>query len=271
MKYKIIVLILFSINFIQAQKNQKNAPKVNLRPNELDQTYTPPKNSLFDDDAKKNDYSGTTPVTFKNVISFNPFLLPRSIFALGYERSINDYLGVATSIGYNYKRDWIQTFGSAFYGDEFSINKSNSIISLSDIIANTSFKSGGIYASLELKIYLEGEPFEGSYFGIQTRYNSYVLQFDNQNNNYNFANPSDNNVTIKNSSLLFLWGFSSVKGTAKVPVIHNLYTGVGIRNTTYDSYTTNNDNTTTIYTKSNSRESVSGLSFVLGYTFGFGL
>lgn len=281
MKQIILVVFTLTVGCLFGQnKNQKNTGATNLKPNDLDQTYTPPKNSLFDEDSKKNENSGVATVDFKNVFRFNPLLLPRSIAAIGYERTVTDYLGLEAFIGYNYKRDWIQAIGTALTGEEFSLSDSKSAIDLNTMLINGGFYSGGLFSSIGFKIYFDGTPYEGSYFGIQSRFNNYTIDLGNASNNvsYSFASATDNLTKINNVTTLFMWGTSYVGGSSKVPVIHDFYTGVGIRNSSYDVYaqkTITDENgytsTSSTYYKTNQRESVIGFSYVVGYSFGFGL
>jgi hypothetical protein len=270
MKYSLILFFVFSLGIVFGQnKNQKNTPTTNLKSNDLDQQYTPVKNSLFDEDAQKNNTNSIALADFKNVVRFNPFLLARSVAAIGYERSLNDYLGIEAYLGYNYKLDWMQAMGAVINdGEVFGTNSSS--ITFSEMLLDGKFNSGGIFGSLGLKIYFDGTPFEGNYIGIQTRYNSYTLNLSNSNFNYNFSSVSEATTTIKNSSLLFLWGTSVVGGT-KIPVVHDFYTGIGIRKSSYDIYTYDQNANESVYSKTGNRENGIGLSYVVGYSFGFGL
>ena len=269
MKNTLLVFFVLCIGIIFGQnKNQKNQQQSNLKPNELDQTYTPPVNSIFDEDSKKNNLNSAAVADFRNVIRFNPLLLPRSVAAIGYERTLNDYIGLEAYLGYSYKLDWIQAYGTAISGGEFSMGNNQSAISVSEMIGNGTFKSGGIFSSLGLKVYMDGTPFEGNYFGIQGRYNSYNLDLNNLN--YSFASSEYATTTIKNITTIFQWGTCVIGGTSKVPIVHDFYTGIGIRSSSYDIYNEQNTDMETKYIKTNQRESFIGFSYVIGYSIGFG-
>jgi hypothetical protein len=271
MKNTLIFIFLVCIGFAYGQN--KNA--TTLKSNDLDQSYTPPLNSVFDEDSKKNENNNQSIADFKNVIRFNPFLLTRSIAAVAYERSLNDYIGLEAYLGYSYKLDNIQAISIAINSDEFSMGDKKSVIGVDDMIANGTFKSGGIYGSIGTKIYLDGSPNEGSYFGIQARYNSYDIDLNNSNfNSYMFLTPEDTYTKIKSITTVFQWGTSMIGGTSKVPVVHEFYTGIGLRSSSYDIYDQKeidvNGANATRYFKSTLRESQIGFSYVIGYTFGFG-
>jgi len=273
MKNTLLVFFVLCIGIIFGQnKNQKNQQQSNLKPNELDQTYTPPVNSIFDEDSKKNNVNSVAIADFRNVIRFNPFLLPRSVAAIGYERTLNDYIGLEGYLGYSYKLDWIQAFGTAFSGGEFSMGNNQSAISVSEMIGNGIFKSGGIFSSLGLKVYMDGTPFEGNYFGIQGRYNSFNLDLNNLN--YSFTSTEYATTTIRNITTVFQWGTSVIGGSAKLPIVHDFYIGIGIRRSSYDVYNeqniTANGYNEIQYFKTNQRESNIGFSYVIGYSMGFG-
>lgn len=275
MKKTLIIIFTICIGIVYGQnKNQKNQSQTGLKPNELDQTYTPPLNSIFDEDSKKNVNNNVVVADFKNVIRFNPFLLTRSIAALGYERVLTDYIGLEAYLGYCYKLDLIQAFGTAISGGEFSMGNNQSAISVGEMLANGSFKSGGIYGSIGAKIYMDGTPYEGNYFGIQGRYNSYQLDLNNSNFNYPFSNLNDATAKISNITTVFQWGTSVIGGSAKLPIVHDFYTGIGIRRSSYDVYNeqniTANGYNEIQYFKTNQRESNIGFSYVIGYSMGFG-
>ncbi len=275
MKNTLIIIFTICIGIVYGQnKNQKNQTQTGLKANELDQTYTPPLNSIFDEDSKKNTNNNVVVADFKNVIRFNPFLLTRSIAALGYERVLTDYIGLEAYAGYSYKLDMIQAFGTAISGGEFSMGNNQSEISVGEMLVNGSFKSGGVYGSIGAKIYMDGTPYEGNYFGIQGRYNSYQLDLNNSKFNYSFNSIADASTKVSNITTVFQWGTSVIGGSSKLPIVHDFYTGIGIRRSTYDVYNlqtiTANGYNENQYIKTNQRESLIGFSYVIGYSMGFG-
>ncbi len=270
-----LIFVMFIAITYGQNKNQKNQPATNFKANDLDQTYTPPVNSIFDEDSKKNNVNTAAIADFRNVIRFNPFLLARSIAAIGYERSLNDYIGLEAYLGYSYKLDWIQAISIAVSGNDFSMGENKSVIGVNDMIVNGTFKSGGSYGSIGTKIYMDGSPYDGSYFGIQARYNSYNLNLKNENfSPYNFLSSLDETTNIRNITTVFQWGTSVTGGTSKLPVIHEFYTGIGIRSSSYDVYSQKdieiNGFNEPRYFKTDQRESQIGFSYVVGYTLGFG-
>jgi hypothetical protein len=276
---KIIYLILFLLVCIPtfAQKDKKTADKLKpTTPNELDATYSPPANSIFDENSPKNEgYSSLAP--FKNVIKFNPFLLTRSTFALGYERSIFKGITGSVFLGYNYKRDLIQAIGIlGNVNSEIPSKDMQSIISLPEMIVEGAFKSGGLFTSIGLRYYIEETAFDGYYLEVQTRFNNYSLDMVNSENssNYNFDASAKSDVSIQNITTNLIWGDQIYNGK-KRSITHEYYVGVGLRNTSYNiidvkDINDGNGNTISSYSVSDKRENVLGLSVVFGYIIGLG-
>jgi hypothetical protein len=282
MKSIILTISLFLSISLLAQNNKKPAStpaskSVSGPVNELDNTYTPLKNSLFDENAKKNEQYSSYSVDFNNAIKFNPFLLVRSTIAFGYERKLVGNLTGSIFLGYNYKRDWIQTMGAVVSSGEGELlSSSASEIGLASMLASGIYKGGGIYSSFGLKLYTEDTPFEGSYFEIQTRFNNYTLDLGVVSNDlgYDFAPGTATDVKIKNTSGYLIWG-SQFCTSGTIKATHEFYTGVGIRSTSYDVFNYSDvdsgiGSTNSFITNTGNRENTLGFSFIMGYIFGIG-
>ncbi len=269
-----LIVFILANTFLFGQTNKKTTKTIQANSNELDQIYEPPKNSLFDEHTAKNEQHSNTYVDFKNVLKFNPFLLTRSTFAIGYERQIYNNFTGSLYLGYNYKRDWMQAIGTTSSSDEGAVlsNSSASEISLSSMISEGKFVSGGLFTSIGARMYLDDTQFDGPYLEIQTRYNSYTLDLAQNSTNSTVAFKADSKTTvaISNNSTYLIWG-NQYCSSGKSKSTHDIYFGVGIRQTGYDIFKVTNDteNSTQLYNTGN-RESSSGLSIIAGYAFGLG-
>jgi hypothetical protein len=279
MKIVMFLLCVLYLSSFYAQKTgaKKTTPQVVAGPNELDEQYKPPKNSLFDEDAeKKGDMEGYG-IDFKNTIKFNPFLLGRSIFSIGYERKIFSVLTGSAYLGYNFKRDWIQALSTEFSDDNDVLFSSSKVsdVPLTSILRNGIFKSGGIYGSLGLRLYLDEDHFDGSYIELQTRFNNYKLDFSNfeSYDGYLIATGSRSDVSINNSASYLVWG-SQFCSTGKINTTHDFYLGIGLRTTSYNIFTYNSSSNYDIqpdYIISDKKESSNSISIIMGYAFGIGV
>jgi hypothetical protein len=282
MKSIVLAFILLLNIPVIAQNNKKSnsstIPKAVSGPvNELDNTYTPPKNSLYDENSKKNDQYNSSSVDFNNVIKFNPFLLPRSTFALGYERKLVGNLTGTVFLGYNYKRDWIQTMGSLVAsGESDLLSSSSSEIGLASMLGSGIYKNGGLFSSIALRLYTEDSPFDGSYFEFQARFNNYTIDLGSASSDigYQFLPGTVTDVKIKNTSGYLIWG-SQFYSSGKIKTTHDFYTGIGVRSTSYDVFSYNSvsdsdGSSANFLQNTGNRENALGLSFIMGYIFGIG-
>ena len=281
MKSIVLAFILFLSIPIIAQNNKKGnssptSKTVSGPVNELDNIYTPPMNSLYDENAKKNNQYNSSSAEFKNAIRFNPFLLPRSTFALGYERKLIGNLTGSVFFGYNYKRDWIQTMGSIISSGDDLLSSTSSELSLASMLGSGIYKSGGLYSSFGLRLYTEDSPFDGYYFEFQARFNNYTLDLGSVSNTIgsDFAPGTTTDVKIRNTSGYLIWG-SQFYSSGKIRTTHDFYTGIGVRSTSYDVFSSKDvsdglGSNTTLLQNTGNRENVLGISIVMGYIFGIG-
>lgn len=263
-----VFLTLSSLIFGQS-KNTKGSSS--LKSNELDEIYTPPKNSLFDELSSKN--QSISNYNFKNCIKLNPLYFFRNTFALGYERIINDHVGVEGFLGYSYGSDAIQKLGIVVSEEMKEDATPNTDVYLGEISEYGKFKKGGLFGSIGLKYYYDGNAFDDYFIGIQSRFNSFTrtVNLDNYGNGY-----QDIDVKVNNMSTYFIWGNSRVSGSSKRPFVQEFYTGIGIRNSSFDAIdrienVDANGYTSYYHQLTGEKAKTIGFVFVMSYTIGFGL
>ncbi len=266
---------LFFISLLLSSVVNSFAQKDKADPNELDNLYVPPKNSIFNqgDGSTKSSTSDDN-----NAIKFNPILITRSIGAIFYERWIIEGISVQGGLGVCLGKDIMMSAGS-MVDLNFTENSASSL-SIADIMELGKFNSGGDpFISLAFRF------FWGGYYDLN---NYFELGFRNYVNNLkvsgDVAEYSDKQisggsqyVTVKNSNFLMTYGYQAITG-GKVGTVHDFYIGFGLRNTSFDSFkseeVTKTDswgNQYTVYEhkKTGVRERILAPAMVIGYAFGF--
>jgi len=244
------------------------------KPNELDNIYSPDKTS-----SKAILNPATTYVLDKkNFLKLNFGLFARSTFALHYERKLNDVISLVGGLGYNYKKDKIQTASAE--DDFYIIDNSVSSLSVNQIIKNSVYDNGpNLFASAALKISYDGLysylndderrnfiQFECRYSAVNT--NLYDLKL------YSERVENGNNLLIKNTSYLIHWGYQFTAGN-QVQTSHEFLIGFGIKKINYNVFTATvgydlYGQPITLHQKTISSETVTAPMVTLGYILGFG-
>lgn len=264
--FSIIFLLLSVVLFPQEIKPGK--------PNELDNIYSP-------DKASSKPILNSSSVHLadkKNFLKYNLGFIPRSTFALHYERKFNDVISLVGGLGYNYNKDKIQT--SSAEGDFYLIDNSVSSLSINEIITNNVYKNGAnLFASASLKI---------SYVGL------YSFLYDDERRNfiqfecryaavnsslYGIKNSTEqvqngNNLLIKNTCYLVHWGYQFTAGN-QPQTSHEFLVGFGVRKINYNVFTPTvgydpYGQPITIHQKTISTETVTAPMVTLAYIIGFG-
>ena len=247
-------------------------------PNELDKLFVPDKNSIFNSSGKTGDDNSNPSIDVKNVISFNPIMLPRGIAAFYYQRRLNDQISLQGGLGSCFNKDRILSFVSGIT-DDFANNNSNtqSTLLLNRIMQSADFSSTSLFASFSLRLnwtsyYWDYTP----YFEINTRYYSNKLKLSQLSDGGSAEQIEGTpDVTIKNICFNLIYGFQYLT-EGKIKTSHDFYFGMGMRSTSYDKFssstvqTPGNYSSYTLYTETSARATSFAPSFIMGYAFGIG-
>jgi len=269
---KIVKLSLISL-LICASFTGFAQKKQEAQPNDMDEMYVPPKNSIFN----PGDGAGSTSGTDKlNAVKFNPLLLTRSIGAVFYERWLTDGISVQAGLGMTYNKDRIMGIGSS---GEFTLSdNSTSTLTIGQIMDQGVTDRKKLYASLGFRFFWGGYYDANNYFELGVRYYANSLLIEDGPDSYNpgltVGTPE---VTVKNTSFNMVFGHQ-VYTDGKVSTAHDFYFGFGIRSTSYDvfkserrtiidssGYSTEQD----VHSKTFIRETILAPSLIMGYAFGF--
>lgn len=284
MRARFISKFVFTVAFCVALLNATAQEKGGI-PNDLDKQFTPGKNALFGESSNSSSSDGEIYADFKNSIKWNITLLGRSTFAMFYERALSDQISMEFGIGTNYSKDRIF---EALGGGDFYFDQSNNYneMGFDEYLRRANFTSSSIFLSAQAKFYLggwynESSVFDGSYFAIGTRFNPYKFELysDPYDPNYSYSDAAiqgSKTSKLKTTSIYMLWGWQGYT-SGKLKTTHDLYTGFGFRTTKYETFTRNEgldpygySTGSPYYTKSAKEASAFGMTFLIGYAFGFG-
>src|ERR1700756_4489838 len=201
-------------------------------PNDLDFKFLPDKNSILNsskDSRVSPDRENAKNV--KNIIKYNFALLGRSTIAFSWEHAFGSVMSLEGGLGVCIGQDYIQKTLAPVGADIFN-NNSNSV-TLSDLLANSTYSSPSPFLSIGTKLYFTGDAPYGSYVHFSMRYSTNNLTYmpDYQNNTIFLGSPD---LTIKNLSFNFIYGFQIITDVNKVSITHDFYTGFGNRRTSYN-------------------------------------
>ena len=247
------------------------------QPNDLDNKYSPGNSPVFKISSGSNTVKSSTSsgdVEFKNAIKFNLALLPRKIAAFGYERSLNENIGLETWLGYNYGIDPIFTaLGSEL---DFMESSSNSVISLSNMFQYGTHYSGGLFYGGNVRF-----NFESYYWNTASTYLSIGLRGYSQKMD---LNSRINEVVVSSSTkfigstiaevrqmnYLMTYGYRLVT-EGKIKTSHEFYFSFGLRSVSYTRYE-NFETNFGIYEvrPAGNKGKFSSFFFAMGYNFGIG-
>ena len=233
----------------------------------MDNIYTPPSTSIVGSErtSSKGDISDGP----KNIIKFSPLLLTRSIFALEYERFINNNFSARVGLGYSYNRDYVYLLSTdAFYDLQ---NPVKSSLNVQDIVVEGAFlPNSNPYLSAGMRLYYDGffkDDFN-SYFDINSRF--YTNTYDVVTNPYNDGTTK---VDLQSTVLNMSWGFSSCT-SGKIATSHDFYIGFGMRIASFLAFKESsidvNGSTETINVATSDKIVVYSPTILFGYTLGIG-
>lgn len=204
--YKFIMACMFLLTIADFSSAQDGSVKVKV----FDGTTTP------QSDANKYDA--------KNYLYINPYLLPRGILSLGYERVLHEKHSILAELGITY-RDYIyetaNDIDAGFFGD------------------NSSKVRVGKYLQVGYKFYPTGiDDFDGGFYISP----SFMLRNYNLTDNIEFYNgktyvPAMVDMSYSMNELALKFGFCRESWLLN-DLISDLYFGVGSRTITSHGYTT---------------------------------
>ena len=247
---------------------QKNGP-----PNELDKNFVPDKNSVFNTKSPGGrEYVRSGEI--HNIIEFHPGYLVRNIFALQYERRLNDILGVQGGLGVCYGKDYFQMVMSP-EGDFFGSSTVSSV-KLNDILSKGNTLNPNAFLNFALRVYTSGY-YYGNYDGqgyIELGFRTYknTIAFDASSIAGNGGIMVGGPEVVKNMIYYINYGYH-LESDGKIPTTHNFYFGFGLRRTSYSGFTSNQTSgsyTTTVNTMNSSIQNVIYPIVQVGYELGFG-
>lgn len=270
----------FLIPFIFCFKvNAQQAPA----PNELDNLYTPDKNSLFNSNSStgsSGSSGGSSDMTL--AFKFNPGFLIRNTAAVFTQYWLSDGIGLEGGLGYCYNKDNLMSLVS--YSD-MTLKETSSSLSLGEILERGNYSSGpNIFTSLSTRFYWSNYYNDNNYyFEIGTRYYNNTITIPPSSSDPN-SSSYDYNVIKGNPRLsVRSWVFNMNYGLqfttdGSVRTVHDFYLGFGVRSTSYNIFdmeerVVNNYGYSTseyVHEKTVSRESVLVPVVLLGYVFGLG-
>jgi hypothetical protein len=240
------------------------------QPNDLDKIYVPDKGSIFSSDAKKDDKSSYSVGDVKHIIKLNLTMFPRSIAAVYYERRFTDQVALQGGLGLTFDKDRIMGATSGI-ADDFSNNES--AIKLSEMMEYGVSNGNGLFASLSFRLNWDSYYYWDviPYFEVNTRYYSNKLNINKLE--YGTIDGSAS-VKIKNISYNLIYGVEFLT-EGKIRTAHDFYMGIGLRNTSYDKFTSVQSQNSTgpdypIYTKTSQRTKSYAPMFIMGYALGIG-
>ena len=268
--FKLYITVLFSACYLVVNAQDIKPGK----PNELDNIYSPDKNS-----SKPILNPATTFVADKkNFLKVNLGLFARSTFALHYERKFNNVISLIGGLGYNYNTDKIQTASAE--DDFYIIDNSVSSLSVNEIIKNSVYDKGAnLFAAASLKISYEGL-YSFLYDDERRNFIQFECRYSGVNSNlydlkrYSESIANGNNLLIKNTCYLVHWGYQFTAGS-EVQTSHELSVGFGIRKVNYSIFSATSGydpygQPITIHQKTNGTETVTSPMVTLAYILGFG-
>ena len=301
MKKYFLPLFFLLCNFMFAQL--KPGP-----PNELDNKYSPGQSSIFngsDANISNNNSNNTPPgaIEIKNLVKCNLALIPRNIFALSYERFFTDQISVEGSLGIAYNKDII--FGIMGTVLDFTtVNNNSTKLPLTKMYNDGKKSSSGLYTGAAVKFHFSGGGGCSSGYGYYSGWNwgndadTYLeLGFRYYGNHLGFTDPDGAmaNAQSGNGSSAALYNGLTVDvrqvnyyinygyrftTTGNIKTSHELYVGVGLRNTYYDEVLQQQITTQAVFPqqgytfnewyKTGVKLSASSPMFVMGYILGFG-
>ena len=262
MKIIHLILLLFLCGTAFAQQGTSN---------KLDDQYVPGDKSIFASGKAANSGKSNDVLEMKNSIKVNPTLLTRSIAAIFYERLLGKFLSLQAGLGYCYAKDWVQVLFSTTVSDFGSSNTTQ--LKMSDLVSQGTYTSGNIFYALSLRYYFNEFTYGESnfYMDLGIWHSSYSLTLPtNINDNQISGYPI---VTIRNFNTNLTFGYQFASDHRRLKAVHNLYTGFGMRITSFEGFNSVTDPTDpsrNIFQLSGYLQKTIAPVFLFGYSLGIG-
>jgi hypothetical protein len=194
-----------------------------LPQNPLDNSYSPPKGSIFDlKKGKNSSIRKGVVLDRKNILGFNVGVLGRSIAAISYERILTSSFGISMNLGFNFAQDYIRVFSKGYREVGSSDYTSNRARYQNYYSYGSSEEVFNPFIQFKFKYYFDQDPLDGPYISVLYRnYYNNMVYGGSSSNSLDFVGPKYK-VSINNVALIFgqCWSGSG-------NLIHDLYYGVG--------------------------------------------
>lgn len=264
----ILLINTFSINLL-AQDSPGH-------PNELDNIYVPTNSSVFNNEtnnASSNKNSSSS--DFKNIISFNPTMLLRSIAALEYSRIIGEYVLLQGGLGECFGIDQIANVGNSIGDISNNTNTNSSLVPLANIMSTAAFSAKSLYSSFSFKFITNDDWDWTSYIELNARFysnNLYLNKLSDVGSNDVFNGT--HNIVLQNRMFNLIVGKQLITDGG-IKLSHDFFTGFGLRVLSYNTYQTtlaydSSGNTYNIYSDAAEKQKMFLPSILIGYKLGFG-
>jgi hypothetical protein len=274
---KIICQIFFFLFLLSAYLFGQVQPQKPGAPNDLDNKYSPSNCQVFKNDSRSTGFNSSSSYgtnDFKNVIKCNLAMFPRKIAVFGYERLLNEHLGVEGWTGFVYGKDPI--FSAIVSELDFSSGAGNSKISLHDIFQYGKHYTGGLYYGGAFRVNFESYFWSdaSTFISFGVRGYSQKLYIDDYVKQYVISNndkfEGSTIASVKQINYLLTLGYRFAT-EGKIATTHELYFSFALRNLTHTAYDSFQDNfgITTVRPTSTTA-SYNGFFMGMGYCFGIG-
>lgn len=256
------LLVCSSSLLLNAQEEQPGLP------NDLDKMFVPDKNSIFNSEKNDEDGSDYLLVDVKNIIKFNPAMLPRSIAAFYYERRLSEQFSLQGGLGICFNKD--RVMGSI--ADDWAYGSDgNSSVRLALIMQYGLYNEPSLFASIAVKLHWENPHSWNAmpYFEMSTRYYENKLKVSKIGYGTMDGSPI---VTVRNVSYTLVYGRQYLT-EGKIRTSHDFYVGIGMKTVSFDRFISTEIVSPpygTLHTKTAERTKIPSALIVAGYVFGIG-
>ncbi|MEI7595956.1 MAG: hypothetical protein WCK02_09430 [Bacteroidota bacterium] len=244
-------------------------------PNILDNTYTPPSNTIFGSQNAINTLNISTSarnfIPNNNNFKLNISNIVRSNIVFLYERSFNSKVSIIMGGGMPFEKDFIYNTFLDMYSNIFNTQVSSSDLTYQEFINGAKYKKGYILSG-SFRLFDNNKYYE---IGIERV--GRTLNYDTATvaNNYEKRLILDQKINTAITSYFCNMGWQFNSGDNKFKLSHELSFGIGIKVLSYDSYNANNivflgSLQEQVYTKNGLKEKKTMPFIGFNYNIGFG-
>lgn len=220
-----IAMLLISSTVMAQKKDTPVEPS-----NELDQKYSPPASSIFND---QTDGSARSMGEVKSLLGFEMCLLTRGVFALSGERIIDKSpVSIHVGLGYVFNKDFLQTaMTSPDYFEAYS-SASGTEYTLGNILKNADFSpSHRFFGELGMRYYFNySGDLDGNYLEFGARWHNYetlLKSVSSTSGQIPYVVPARITTNIKTTTYAVRYGIQAYGSSKRY--YSNFYIGLGIR------------------------------------------